>query len=271
MDARAYAAANALVGNPADAAALECTWVGPSLRFLATVVFAVTGADLGAVMWRSDLGDWEVPLGSRVVARAGNVLRLPNRRAGCRAYIAFAGGVDVPLMLGSRATDVAGGFGGLEGRALRSGDTLALGRPSPSDTRLDIAPLPPLAATTHPVAVRVVPGPHENHLTQDSLERFFGSAYVVGQTSNRTGYRLEGPRLKHHGPAEIVSDGMTFGSIQVPPDGQPIVMMADGPTTGGYPQVATVVTADLPLLAQLAPGEGRVRFQPVTIEEAQGS
>jgi biotin-dependent carboxylase-like uncharacterized protein len=268
MDADAHAAANALAGNQADAAALECTWVGPTLRFLATTVFVVTGADLGAVLHRSDLGDWPIPLGSRVLARAGNVLSLSKRQAGCRAYVAFTGGIDVPEVLGSRATDIAGGFGGLEGRALRSGDMLALG-PLPPMEAEPMRAAAPSGAPPSPVTLRVVPGPHEDSLTRESLELFFTSPYAVGQASNRTGCRLEGPRLSPRGPAEVISDGLTFGSIQVPPDGQPIVMMADGPTTGGYPQVATVVTADLPRLAQVAPGEGRVRFQAVTIEEAQ--
>lgn len=269
MDAAAHAAANALAGNPVDAAALECTWVGPTLRFLATTVFVVTGADLGAVLHRSDLGDWRIPLGSRLLARAGNVLGLGTRREGCRAYVAFAGGIDVPVLLGSRATDIAGGFGGLDGRALRSGDMLALGPPPARGAER----IPPLAATSvassSPVTLRVVPGPHEDRLTPDSWELLLESTYAVGQASNRTGCRLEGAQLSHRGAPEVISDGMTFGSVQVSPDGQPIVMMADGPTTGGYPQVATVVTADLPRLAQLAPGEGRVRFQAVTIEQAQ--
>jgi len=269
MDAGAHAAANALAGNPADAAALECTWVGPTLRFLATTVFVVTGADLSAVLHRSDLGDWPIPLGARLLARAGNVLSLSMRRAGCRAYVAFAGGIDVPEVLGSRATDIAGGFGGLEGRALRSGDMLALGPPPARDAERSSPPDAPSGPPSSPATLRVVPGPHEDCLTHESLELFFSSPYAVGQASNRTGCRLEGPRLSHRGPTEVISDGMTFGSIQVPPDGQPIVMMADGPTTGGYPQVATVVTADLPRLAQVAPGEGRVRFQAVTIEQAQ--
>lgn len=269
MDADAHAAANLLAGNPPDGAALECTSVGPTLKFLATTVFVVTGADLGAVLHRSDLGDWPIPLGARLLARAGNVLSLAKRREGCRAYVAFAGGIEVPPILGSRATDIAGSFGGFDGRALRSGDTLALG-PAP---RIGAEAAPPVdgysRVSSSPVTLRVVPGPHEDCLTRESLELLLASSYAASQVSNRTGCRLEGPRLRHRGSAEVISDGMTFGSVQVPPDGQPIVMMADAPTTGGYPQVATIVTADLPLLAQVAPGEGRVRFSAVTIEQAQ--
>jgi allophanate hydrolase subunit 2 len=123
-------------GNPAEAAVLECTVLGPALRFLITTRFAVTGGDLGAVLHRSDLGSWPVPLGSRILARAGNVLAFTGRRSGCRAYVAFTGVIEAPLVLGSRATDLAGGFDGVEGRALRAGDNLPLGPPALAARRL---------------------------------------------------------------------------------------------------------------------------------------
>ena len=272
LDAPALGAANRLAGNPAGAAALECTIAGPRLRFLATTRFAITGSDLSAVLHRDDLGAWPVPLGARVLARGGNVLAFGDRRSGCRAYVAFAGGIDVPPVLGSRSTDLAGGFGGVEGRALRAGDRIALGPP--------IAPAaggePSLgeretdhATRTEDVTVRVVLGPQDDHFTPEALGVFLGERYTLGPESDRVGCRLRGPRLAHRGTAEIVADGMAPGCVQVPPDGQPIVMMAGGPTTGGYPKIATVVSADLGALAQLLPGEGRVRFRAVTIEEAQ--
>jgi biotin-dependent carboxylase-like uncharacterized protein len=207
-----------------------------------------------------------VPLGTRVLARAGNVLAFTGRRAGCRAYLAVAGGVEVPPVLGSRATDLAGGFGGHAGRALRAGDRLAVGAPG-AEPRVDrLAGDPPSAAAT----VRAVLGPQRDHLTDEAVDRLLTEEFTVAATSDRVGCRLTGPRLAHRAAAEIVSDGMVPGSIQVPPDGQPIVMLADAPTTGGYPKVGTVVTADLPRLAQLVPGEGRVRFTAVTVRDAQG-
>jgi KipI family sensor histidine kinase inhibitor len=264
MDAPAHRAANRLLGNAPDASALECTVVGPVLRFLAPVRFALAGADLGAVLEREDMGNWPVPMGTRVLARPGNVLRFTGRGAGCRAYLALAGGIDVPLVLGSRSTDLGSGFGGLEGRALRARDTLALGPPPRGGERA----IPPPAAPS-PERVRVVLGPQADHLRPESLATFLAEPYTVGPASDRVGCRLLGPPLAHRGPAEILSDGMVRGSIEVPPDGLPIVMMADGPTTGGYPKVATVVTADLPLLAQALPGQGRVRFTAVEVAEAQ--
>jgi KipI family sensor histidine kinase inhibitor len=262
MDTRSLAAANAALGNAADAAALECTVAGPALVFLAATRFAIAGADLGAVLERRDLGPWPVPLGVPVLARAGNVLRFAGRRSGCRACVAIEGGVDVPEVLGSRATDLGSGFGGLGGRALRAGDRLAAGTTRGRGGHE--VPLTPAAASA---TARVVLGPQSDHFDPREIERFLAGPWRVGATTDRVGCRLEGEPLRHRGPSEIPSDGMVPGSIQVPPDGRPIVMAADGPTTGGYPKIATVLTADLPLLAQLVPGEGEVRFEAVRVED----
>jgi biotin-dependent carboxylase-like uncharacterized protein len=194
----------------------------------------------------------------------------------------------VPVMLGSRSTDLAAGFGGIEGRALRAGDLLAVGRrelggpggagePPPLEGPAPRGrPAPPLeerarihSARADDITVRVVLGPQDDHFPAHTLTSFLGEAYALAPESDRVGCRLRGPRLDHRGAAEIVTDGMVPGCVQVPPDGQPIVMMAGGPTTGGYPKIATVVSADLPALAQLLPGEGRVRFRAVSVEEAQ--
>jgi biotin-dependent carboxylase-like uncharacterized protein len=264
LDSPAHAAANRAVGNASGAAALECTVSGPVLEFLAPVRFAVTGADLGAVLERADLGLWPVPLGAGVLARPGNLLRFAGRRSGCRTYLALQGGIDVPAVLGSLATDLQSGFGGLSGRALRAGDELAVARATGSGASAESAAAAPHATT---VSVRVVLGPQADHFDASSIARFLSSSFRLGATSDRVGCRLEGEPLRHQGPAEILSDGMLPGSIQVPPDGQPIVMLHDGPTTGGYPKIATVITADLPLLAQLVPGEGEVRFEEVQLED----
>jgi antagonist of KipI len=257
LDAGAYAIANRAVGNATGAAALEATLVGPTLRFLRSTRVAVAGADLGAILERADLGAWEVPLGHAFLARPENVLRFRGRRTGCRAYVAFAGGIEAPLVLGSRSTDLTGGFGGHEGRALRAADMLSVGR-SEGGKGADAAPTAQEAGTA---TLRVVLGPQDDYFTAESLRRFFGESYSLTSASDRVGCRLSGTAIVTSGPSEIVSDGMVPGCIQVPPDGQPIVMLADGPTTGGYPKIATVVTADLGRLAQLVPGEGRVRFE----------
>jgi KipI family sensor histidine kinase inhibitor len=263
LDVPALRAANQRLGNDEDMAVLECSVTGPSLRFLRVMRFAITGADLGAFLRRADMGDWPVPLGTPVLARPGNVLLFAGRRAGARACLAFAGGLEVPTVAGSRATDLAGGFGGLEGRALRAGDLLAVGLPR--EPAASVSGWEPPGAD---VTVRVVLGPQYELFSPGEVERFLRESFRIGATSDRAGCRLEGPRLAAR-ESEITTDGMVPGSIQVPPDGKPIVMLADGPTTGGYPKIATVVTADLPKLAQLVPGEGEVRFSAVSVEEAQ--
>ena len=263
MDGPALAAANGAVGGAPEAAGLECTVAGPTLEFLAPVRFAVTGADLGAVLERADLGDWPVPRGASVLARPGNRLRFSGRREGCRAYVALAGGIDAPVVLGSRATDLACGFGGVAGRALQAGDVLGVLALAHRGEGPRWRPAP----AARSVRVRVVPGPQDDHFDAAALSRFLAEPWRVGPSSDRIGLRLEGEPLRHSGPAEILSDGMVPGSIQVPPDGRPIVMLADGPTTGGYPKIATLLAEDLSLLAQLVPGEGEVRFEKVSLDE----
>jgi biotin-dependent carboxylase-like uncharacterized protein len=244
---------------------LECTVSGPTLRFLSAAVFAVSGGDFGPILHRADLGAWPVPHGCPVRARPGNVLAFSGRRRGCRAYVAFAGGLDVPIVLGSRATDAGAGLGGFEGRALKTGDHLALGPPPPREPLARASPGPDAARKR----VRVVLGPQADAFGGESIARLLEAEWTVGKDSDRTGCRLDGPSLPHLGPAEIVSDGMLPGCIQVPPDGRPILMLADCPTTGGYPKVATVIVADLPVVAQALPGEGTIRFEEVSAADAE--
>jgi antagonist of KipI len=280
VDGPALRAANLLVGNPPGAAGLECTVQGPTLRVARPLVAAVTGADLGAVVERPDLGRWEVPRDTSFFLRPGNVLRFEGRRSGARAYVAFAGGIDIPMVLESRSTYVTGRLGGLEGRRLEAGDAFRIG---PCESRPPAGQRRPRASTEGGEGeegeaksenalepIRVVLGPQEDLFTADALATFTGSTYRVAPSSDRMGYRLEGPALAHVGPKEIVSDGMMLGGIQVPPNGFPIVMLADRATMGGYPKIATVVSCDLPRLAQLLPGDS-VRFRSVTLEQARAS
>jgi len=268
IDPTALRASNLLVGNPAGAAGLECTVSGPTLRLLRTLVLAVCGADLGAVLERDDLGRWPVPLWTSFLARAGNLLSFTGRLAGSRAYIAIAGGIEVPEILGSRSTYLSAGWGGYQGRALQPGDVLRRGasgvRSSPG-RRWPATLRPPLVSD---LSARVVLGPQEDYFTAEAIETFLSSSYEIAASSDRMGSRLSGPALVHRQAREIVSDGMFLGAIQVPPDGQPIVMLADRASTGGYPKIATVIAADVPRLGQLMPGE-KVRFQAVSLEQAR--
>jgi biotin-dependent carboxylase-like uncharacterized protein len=264
MDAPALRAANLLVGNPPGAAALECAVTGPRLRVLRTTTLAITGADLQTVLERADMGPWSVPPWTSFLARADSILSFAGRRAGCRAYLAVAGGIDVPEVLGSRSTDLNSGIGGHRGRALRPGDVLHAPVARGRSGRRWPAPRQSLAPDA---SVRVLLGPQEDYFTDEAVATFLSADYVLAPSSDRMGCRLEGPVLAHRGPREIVSDGNVLGSIQVPPDGRPIVMLADRGSTGGYPKIATVIGADVARLGQLLPGD-RLRFEAVTLGEA---
>lgn len=267
MDAFAARAGNLLVGNPPEAACLEITFAGPTLRFRCETTIAVTGADL-----RLEVDGREVPGWTAHVVPARGVLKFGRRRSGLRAYLAVAGGIDVPPVLGSRSTYLYGAFGGFDGRALRAGELLGMrpgaadarrlaGRCLPAERRLDYSPEP---------AVRVVLGPHHDRFPPEAVEQLSSGTYAVAPSSDRMGYRLSGPRLARNEPADLVSGGMLLGGLQVPGDGQPIVLMADHQTTGGYPLIATVIHADLPLIAQRAPGQA-VRFRVVSLDEARAA
>ncbi|HOU15821.1 MAG TPA: biotin-dependent carboxyltransferase family protein [Anaerolineae bacterium] len=268
LDAAAFAAANALVGNPPDAAALEITLTGPTLRVERECLIAVCGAAFD--VW---VGTLPVPLWHAVYVRAGRLITFGARRSGARAYLAISGGIALPPFLGSQATYLPGGFGGLDGRALRAGDRLPLGAAAVRDLAQRAGRVWPVERrppyTSQPT-LRVILGPQDDYFTAEGLATFLTGAYQLTPEADRMGARLRGPSITHRGPTGIVSDGVVAGSIQVPPDGQPIVMLADHQTTGGYPKIATVIRADLPLLAQCLPGDC-VRFVAVNLAEAEVS
>jgi antagonist of KipI len=265
LDKAAFRAANRLVGNPPDAAGLEITLTGPTLRCSRPSLVAVCGAEFE--LWA---GSIRVPTWHAVFLRAGQWLYFGERRQGARAYLAVDGGMDVPLFLDSRSTYLTGGFGGVEGRALRRGDRLPLGPGAlqPSMRAGRAWPASERPPYTSAPTLRVVLGPQDDHFTQAGLETFLSTVYELTPESNRMGARLKGPPIQHRDTTGIVSDGVVIGSVQVPASGQPIVMLADHQTTGGYPKIATVIQADLPLLAQIVPGD-YVRFDAVSLAEAQ--
>ncbi len=269
MDRAALHAANRLVGNEPDTAALEITLSGPRLCFLEDALIAVTGADLEVWVEWPDGNRWQMPGWMAIYMRRGSYLGFGTRHSGCRAYVAVAGGIRVPEVLGSASTCLAGAFGGHEGRRLQAGDRLwigALGADMPirAGRRWPQRYRPDYSA--HPI-VRVLPGPQWHQFPQSEHDKLFSAFYEVQPAFNRTGLRLAGPALQRRRPTEVISSGVTIGSIQVPNDGQPIVLGADRQTAGGYAQIAIAIQADLPLLAQLVPGD-RVSFCQVTVEEA---
>ncbi|HEV8663508.1 MAG TPA: 5-oxoprolinase/urea amidolyase family protein [Candidatus Methylomirabilis sp.] len=267
LDPGALRLANALVGNPPDAAALEVTGGGLTLEAMAECVVALAGAEAPTVR-----DDTPVPCFTALRLMPGQRIRLDAPRAGLRAYLAMHGGIEVPPVLGSRATCIRLGFGGLGGRALRAGDVFAAGPVTADFGSLRGRHLPPSGRPllTPPWAIRVVPGPQDDAFTEEALETFFGRSYEVTPEADRMGMRLTGPRLGHRASADILSDAIPLGAVQVPGGGQPIVLLADRQTTGGYPKIATAIGADVPALAQARPGDA-VRFIRITVEEAQAA
>ncbi len=252
-DPLALAAANQLVGNEGMAAGLEITLAGPSLHFPAGGVVALTGARFAVSRSTGAAVGWNETL----VLGEGEVLALGQAEAGCRCWLAIQGGLQVPLVMGSRSTFSPAGFGGHLGRSLRAGDLLETGA-----SRHDVHTMRALAPEMADGPLRVVAGPQVCQFGDDGLAALFGGEFRVAAASDRRGLRLTGPAVSHT-RLELPSQGVMPGAIQVPPDGQPIILGWDGPVTGGYPVVAGVITADWPRLAQLKPGDA-VRF--VTIE-----
>jgi antagonist of KipI len=276
LDDVALRVANLLVGNAAGDAALEATLIGPTLELLDDHLIALGGADLGATLDGAPLPVWRP-----VAARAGSLLIFESRRRGCRAYIAVAGGIDVPRVLGGRGTDLRGRFGGLAGRALDAGDTLPAGPAGAASERTLRALLaadqvvagwgagPSLLPAYDPAPLlRVLPGPEFDLFRVDARAALVTEPFEVTSRSDRMGYRLSGPALALDRPHELVSSPVARGTVQVPPGGEPIILMADRQTTGGYPRIAAVIDVDIPLLAQAPPGTA-VRFQLTTLAEAQ--
>jgi antagonist of KipI len=254
MDVYSHRYANWLVGNPDEAATLEVTLVGPHVECGGDAVFAVCGAS-----FRLTLNDAEMKMNQAIEARAGSVLKFGDRSKGARAYLAVAGGIGVPEVLGSRSTHVLSGMGGFEGRALRAGDRVPV-RGSDPMTK-NVMGSDPFSLPDGGARVRVLPQ------SDDLLSYLTGQRFQVSSRSDRMGYRLEGTPIPHAPRGELISHAVPTGALQVPPAGQPILLMADHATTGGYAVAATVITADLPLVAQLAPGDW-IEFEPCTIHQA---
>ncbi|GIW05751.1 MAG: allophanate hydrolase [Dehalococcoidia bacterium] len=259
LDPRSAALANRLAGNPDDAAVLEMTLTGPVLRVLRSTTLGLAGADLGMTV-----DGRPVAPGWSVAVRTGATVSFGERRCGARAYLAVAGGLDVAPVLGTRSTDLAGGFGGLAGRAVRAGDVLAAFTVPDAPARAGRWGAADLGLNR---PLRILPGPHRPLFPAGAFLTLLKAEWQVAPESNRMGARLVGPQLAPR-RADIPSVGLPVGAIQVPGDGQPIALLADRQPTGGYPVLAIVIAADLPYLAQRAPGDV-VRFMRTTLEEAR--
>jgi antagonist of KipI len=262
MDPVSHRLSNALVGNEAEAASLEVTLLGPELEFEDERVVAVTGAQFELAM-----DGRSMPMHAPFIVPAHSRLRFGARFRGARAYIAIAGGIVVPPMLGSRSTHVVSALGGVDGRPVRAGDRLPLGdaRETRGTAPALLRPIVPLPEGS--ARLRILAGPQREYFTDDALDLLQSGPYTIAENSDRMGFRLVGPRLSHSRGADIISDATPLGVLQVPASGQPILLMADRQTTGGYPKIATVITADIGVAGQLSPGE-TITFQVCTPAEA---
>lgn len=261
MDTYSLRLANLLLGNPASEACLEITLLGPRLEFTASTTIALTGADLGA-----ELNGLPVEMWATLPIRKGDVLSFRGPRTGCRCYLACLGGFQITPVLGSKSTLTRARLGGLHGGPLGTGDEIpitASARPAPPAR----APGAYRREYQSGVVARLIPGPQEDCFTPESFGLLLGSVFTVQPSSDRMGLRLSGTRLRHRDGADIVSDAVVNGAVQVPGDGNPIIMAADRPTTGGYPKIGVVITPDMDLLAQAKPGD-RVHFNEVSLAQA---
>ena len=264
MDEFALRMANIMAGNDQNAATLEVTVQGPKIEFHTSTWIAVTGADISL-----EVDGRPIPMWESVEIEEGSVLSFGDLRDGMRAYVAVRGGINVPLVMGSRSTYLKGRFGGLEGRALKAGDILSTLPAEPDTTlpkRLPRNYTPPVYGGIH--RLRVVLGPQDHAFDQTTISKFLTSRYRIHADSDRMGYMLDGPKIEHRESADIVSDGNPPGAIQIHGDGVPRILLSDRGTTGGYTKIGTVISVDLSGLAQALPGQS-VSFRQVTVEEAQ--
>ena len=264
MDRRAFRIANLLLDNPENEAVLECTLIGPTLEFTAPMIISITGGD-----FRPEINDEEVPMYTALYVAEGDVLKLGSARSGRSCYIAFSNYLKVPVVMGSRSTNLKCRIGGFKGRKLEDGDYI--------ETRITRRIyLPTFLSRTLPLkeyeenkaTIRVILGPEEEIFSKKGIKSFLETEYTVGAEFDRMGMRLEGAYIESKRGSDIISDGIALGSIQVPSHGKPIILLADRQTTGGYGKIATVISVDLPKLVQRRMDD-KIRFIAVTVEEAQ--
>jgi antagonist of KipI len=280
MDSFALRVANLLVGNNEGDAGLEISLLGPKLQFFENTLISICGGNLSPSVDGQYIPQWRP-----VLVKKGSILSFGNVKSGCRAYLSVAGGIDVPKIMNSRSTYLRAGIGGFHGRALMKDDVLDIQCPSDMGVRrihhlfyklginrtaaskwsISSAIMPDYRQ--NPI-IRVISGGQFNWFTKASKKDFFDEEFQVLLQSDRMGFRISGPNLQLSAPQELISEAVTAGTVQVPSDGCPIILLADRQTTGGYPKIAQVATVDLPILAQVKPGEN-VRFRKIELEEAQ--
>lgn len=262
MDEFAFRVANFLVEADENNAVLEIPYLGPTLEFDFDITIAITGANLSPKINGQDIAMWK-----SINIRKGDVLTFSTIRSGARAYLAFSAEIDVPFVNGSKSTLLKSRLGGFEGRQLKIGDILNFKNPKLVAKRkiLSSKYIPEYLKNEE---IRVVLGPQDDYFTEKGINTFLNSEYEVTKEADRMGMRLEGEAIEHKNKADIISDAAVFGSIQVPGNGKPIILLADRQTTGGYTKIATVIKAELPKLAQMTTGN-KIKFRKLTVEEAE--
>ncbi|WP_431030160.1 biotin-dependent carboxyltransferase family protein [Lysinibacillus sp. LZ02] len=275
MDAMSLRIANLLVENSEGEGALEVTLYGTTLLFESDELIAITGGNL-----QPTIDGKNAPMWRPLLIRKGSILKFNAAISGCRAYVSFSGGIQVPNVMGSKSTYIRAEIGGFQGRKLQKNDVFecnkrtALGEELFNQLAKDPAYLSWSVDYTHFVTfektqtIRIIRGSEYEKFDEDRLKKFFSTPYTITTHADRMGYRLEGETISLKEQFELLSEGVTFGTIQVPSSGQPIILMADRQTTGGYPKIGQVISADLPSLAQMQ-ANGRINFKEVTLEEAQ--
>ena len=263
MDPRAASIANIMVDNDETEAVLECTMLGPQLQFDETNIIAITGGNLSPTIDGQPVESYRA-----LKVEAGQTLRFGAPKAGCRAYIAFAGGLDIPVVMGSRSTNMKAKIGGMKGRKLEKEDVIGFRDPKATIKNLDTRRMAPEFVPRKEYTVRVILGPQDDMFTDAGIKTFLSEVYSVTQEFDRMGCRLDGPIIEHKNGGDIISDGIAFGAIQVPSAGKPIIMLADRQTTGGYTKIANVISADFRILAQLKAGD-KIRFEKISIAAAE--
>ncbi len=263
MDLPALRLGNAMLGNPEEAAALEVTFLGPELEVRGAGAAVFAGAELGFSLNGRRIGSWRA-----VTLRDGDEISFAGPVSGCRGNLCFAGGVDSPLFMNSRSTHLRAKIGGIEGRALKNGDVLDIGEPSPLWKRLDGFSLPSGLNPTLPkeTPLSLMLGLQRDSFTENGVSALFSSEYLISADSDRMGCRLDGEKIERRGGADIVSDAVQLGAVQIPAHGMPIIMLADRQTTGGYTKIGVLTPLSVEALVQKMPGE-KVRFRRAEIEE----
>lgn len=261
MDTFSLVAANLLVENNPNDACLEITLIGPELKALTKTYIAITGGDA-----ETKINGQNVPMWQTLQVKEGDIISFGKMKSGCRAYLSIKGGINTPLVLGSRSTYVRGGFGGINGRQLKSGDVIEGIASTPLKTEYSM-PEELIPRYTGKFTVHVILGPQADMFTENGITTFLSNPYKVTSEADRMGYRLEGPLIKHKTKADIVSDALLPGAIQVPKNGKPILIMRDAQTTGGYPKIAVAITQDISLLGQAKPND-TIEFSKTTMRSA---